>query len=151
MQIFDIGEADGCPYFVMEYVEDGSLAHRLRGDPQPLAAAARLVETLALATHFAHQHQVVHRDLKPANILLAPALAGPWSEKETETPAVRTAYGLPKITDFGLAKRLDRDATRQGDETAGTPSYMAPSRRHARARSGRPPTSMPSAPFSTRC
>ena len=129
VQIFDIGEADGCPYFVMEYVEDGSLAHRLRGDPQPLAASARLIETLARATDFAHQHQVIHLDLKPANILLS-VVRGPWSV--TEDPGARatdklTDYGLPKITDFGLARRLDGESFgRQGEEFAGTPSYMAP-------------------------
>jgi WD40 repeat protein/serine/threonine protein kinase len=128
VQIFDIGEADGCPYFVMEYVEDGSLAHRLRGDPQPLAASARLIETLACATDFAHQHQVIHLDLKPANILLS-VVHGPLSVAEDRglrTTDKLTAYGLPKITDFGLARRLDGEAGRQGEEFAGTPSYMAP-------------------------
>jgi WD40 repeat protein len=129
VQIFDIGEADGCPYFVMEYVEDGSLGHRLRGDPQPLSASARLIETLARATDFAHQHQVIHLDLKPANILLS-VVHGPLSVAEDRGLRATdklTAYGLPKITDFGLARRLDGEtAGRPGEEFAGTPSYMAP-------------------------
>src|SRR5262249_62275172 len=76
--------------------------------PLPDREAAALVETLARAVHFAHERGVVHRDLKPANVLLA-------------------ADGTPKITDFGLAKRLDVESgnTRSGD-ILGTPSYMAP-------------------------
>src|SRR5260370_32630167 len=63
VQIFDIGEADGCPYFVMEYVEDGSLVHRLRGAPQPLAASAPLGENLAPAPRVAPPRRVISLDL----------------------------------------------------------------------------------------
>src|SRR5207244_8688283 len=71
VQIYDIGESSGCPYFALEFIEGGSLARRLRGDPQPVEPTVRLTETLARTIHFAHENGIVHRDLKPANILLA--------------------------------------------------------------------------------
>src|SRR5258705_7182628 len=70
VQIYDVGEAAGRPYFVLEFVAGGSLAQRLLGTPQPARPAAQLVETLARAVHAAHARGVIHRDLKPANILL---------------------------------------------------------------------------------
>ena len=131
VQVYDIAESEGRPYFVLEFIDGGSLAQRLGGTPQPLGAAARLIETLARAIHYAHERNIVHRDLKPANILL---------QKE-ERRRKRRAEGvsdqgndlvdlssfLPKITDFGLAKRLDMHSTgTQSGEVVGTPSYMAP-------------------------
>jgi serine/threonine protein kinase len=70
VQIYEVGEHDGRPYYAMEYVEGGSLAARLAGTPQNPRAAAELVQTLACAVHAAHAEGVVHRDLKPANVLL---------------------------------------------------------------------------------
>jgi serine/threonine protein kinase len=69
VQIYDVGEADGRPYLVLEFVAGGSLSQHLRGTSQPARAATQLVETLARAVQAAHDHGVVHRDLKPANIL----------------------------------------------------------------------------------
>jgi WD40 repeat protein len=114
VQIYDVGESEGSPYLALEFAEGGSLVGRLRGDPQPALPAARLVETLARAIHYAHEHHIIHRDLKPANILLAP-------------PAEPGEYGLPKVSDFGLAKRLDEEGngSHSGD-VVGTPNYMAP-------------------------
>jgi WD40 repeat protein/tetratricopeptide (TPR) repeat protein len=108
VQVYEIGEAEGRPFFSLEFVDGGSLAERLRGTPLPPRQAAELAEVLARAVHAAHQEGIVHRDLKPANVLLA-------------------ADGTPKITDFGLAKRLDDDSgqTLPG-QVMGTPSYMAP-------------------------
>jgi WD40 repeat protein/serine/threonine protein kinase len=146
VQIFDIGESEGRPYFVLEYAEQGSLLQCLRGDPQPLGPTVRLIETLARAIHFAHQQQVVHRDLKPANILLQPKGADgppvgvaeyrPGANDEASADSSANAWysALPKITDFGLAKRLDEQGPRANSgELVGTPSYMAPEQASARA------------------
>jgi WD40 repeat protein/tRNA A-37 threonylcarbamoyl transferase component Bud32 len=108
VQVYEVGEYDGRPFFSLEYVDGGTLAAKLRVGLLDPKAAAALVEKLARAMHAVHQCSVVHRDLKPANVLL-------------------TADGTPKITDFGLAKKLDEDAgqTHSG-AIMGTPSYMAP-------------------------
>ena len=90
VQIFDVGQVHGRPYFSMEYVDGGSLAELLLRSPPAPRQAAELIETLARAVHAAHERGIVHRDLKPGNVLL-------------------TKAGTPKIADFGLAKRLDDD------------------------------------------
>jgi WD40 repeat protein len=120
VQIYDVGESGGNPYFALELMEDGSLVQRLRGDPQPLLPAVRLIETVARAIHFAHQLGVIHRDLKPANILLQARSSERGAGNSEEPP-------VPKITDFGLAKRLDEQSSKtQSGEIVGTPCYMAP-------------------------
>ncbi|MFO0880981.1 MAG: protein kinase [Gemmataceae bacterium] len=132
VQIYDVGEVNGVPYCALEYIEGGSLADRLRGDPQPLAVSARLVETLARAVHHAHQVGILHRDLKPANVLLSgglPELVGdPGKARDADGGSSTLLESVvPKLTDFGLAKRLDdvSERTHTG-EILGTPSYMAP-------------------------
>src|SRR5207253_10269703 len=103
VQIHEIGEQHGRPYFSLEFMEGGSLAQKLAGTPLPARQAAQVLQTLARAMHAAHQRGIVHRDLKPANILL-------------------TADGVPKISDSGLAKRLDDDLGRPRTGTImGTP------------------------------
>jgi serine/threonine protein kinase len=86
VQVYEAGEHDGRPYFAMEYVEGGSLAQQLAAAPLAPQAAAELVETLARAVHFAHEHGILHRDLKPSNVLLASGGRQPpdsRSEKES--------------------------------------------------------------------
>jgi hypothetical protein len=129
VQIYDVGEAAGRPYFAFEFVAGGSLAQYLRGTPQPARPAARFVDTLARAVHDAHAGGVIHRDLKPANILLMDERAGAGGGSGALPPL---ASLVPKITDFGLAKCSGdgaaadpRGATVTGD-LVGTPGYMAP-------------------------
>jgi tetratricopeptide (TPR) repeat protein len=108
VQIYEVGEHDGRPFLSLEFVDGGSLDKKLAAAPQPPREAAQLVETLARALHAAHERGVVHRDLKPANVLI-------------------TSDGTPKVTDFGLAKRLDDESSRtRSGLILGTPSYMAP-------------------------
>jgi WD40 repeat protein/tRNA A-37 threonylcarbamoyl transferase component Bud32 len=98
----------GRSYVVMELVEGSDLAKRLGDGPLPPREAAGLIEVLARAVHHAHRCGIVHRDLKPANVLL-------------------TAEGTPKVSDFGLAKHLDLQATlAPSGAVLGTPPYMAP-------------------------
>ncbi len=108
IQIHDVGDCAAGAYCALEFLEGGSLDQKLAGTPQPARWSAQLVETLARAVHHAHECGIIHRDLKPANVLLS-------------------ADGLAKITDFGLAKRLDlEDGLTRTGEILGTPSYMAP-------------------------
>jgi hypothetical protein len=138
VQIYDVGEAAGRPYFVLEFVAGGSLAQHLRGTPQPVRPAAQLVETLARAVHAAHASGVIHRDLKPANILLqrpgvrAPRAGGTSSRVPDPWPLSPSLLN-PKITDFGVAKCAGGDVEAPGlrgatvtGELLGTPNYMAP-------------------------
>lgn len=106
--IRDIGEQDGIPYFTMDFVDGPDLGEVAGRRPMSPRDAARIVRTVALAVHFAHEQGVLHRDIKPTNILLG-------------------TDGQPRVTDFGLARLLDMDArlTATG-ETMGSPSFMAP-------------------------
>jgi serine/threonine protein kinase len=123
VEIFELGDHAGKPYFAMELVEGGRLDQHVGGRPQPPKDAAELVRALALAVQHAHDRQIVHRDLKPSNILLqVEERTARQGDKET-----LSCY-CPKITDFGLAKRLDADSTALTQEGAvvGTANYMAP-------------------------
>src|SRR5262249_55058752 len=107
-RVYEVGDHDGLPYFSMEFCPEGNLARRLARGPLEPRDAARLVRTLALAMQVAHDLHIIHRDLKPANVLFA-------------------ADGSPRVSDFGLAKRLDGGARlTQTGAVVGTPSYMAP-------------------------
>jgi eukaryotic-like serine/threonine-protein kinase len=107
VQVFEVGEHDGFPFFSMEFCGDGSLEQKLSSGPLSPGVAAALVETLSRAMQYAHDKGIVHRDLKPGNVLFG-------------------ENGTPKVADFGLAKKLEETGhTRPGD-VLGTPSYMAP-------------------------
>jgi eukaryotic-like serine/threonine-protein kinase len=132
IQIYEVGTVAGRPFFSMEYVPDGTLEARLHNRPQPPREAAQLIQVLASAMHEAHRCGVVHRDLKPGNILLRregglteemPRDSGVWVSSTPEA----TASFCPKITDFGLAKRLDEaEGMTLTHSVLGTPCYMAP-------------------------
>lgn len=138
VQIYDVGEARGRPYFVLEFVGGGSLAQHLQGKPQPVRAAAQLIETLARAVQAAHASGVIHRDLKPANILLQPGeararSAGEMGPLPPDVVPLPSSDLTPKIADFGVAKcagGADEEGEHHGatvtGEILGTPNYMAP-------------------------
>jgi WD40 repeat protein/serine/threonine protein kinase len=140
VQVYEVGEHEGRPFFSLEYVSGGSLAARLKGTPLPARQAAELVETVARAVAYAHQQGVIHRDLKPGNILLqgsgirdqGSGIRDQGSGIRDQGSGIRDQGSesralVPKITDFGLAKRLDEDSSQTGSGTiVGTPSYMAP-------------------------
>src|SRR5262245_29300140 len=149
VQIYEVGEHEGLPYFSLEFVDGGTLDKLIGRHPQPPRLAAEMVETLARAVHFAHEQNIIHRDLKPSNILLSRSAARSsgsvsirpgsgsrtWNEVKTPEPAATLAPLAPltpKITDFGLAKVVEdgggpRGAQRTVSGTImGTPSYMAP-------------------------
>ncbi|MEM9826076.1 MAG: protein kinase [Planctomycetota bacterium] len=114
VQLHEYGISDDRPFFVLEYVDGGTLGDQIRESPLPPRRAAEILEICARAMHTAHQNGLLHRDLKPANILV-------------------TADGVPKISDFGLAKDLvgeaNSDANDEDTRTGmviGTPSYMSP-------------------------
>jgi formylglycine-generating enzyme required for sulfatase activity len=110
VQLHEVGEVRGQPFFSLEFCDGGTLTEQLKKQrPTPHEAAA-LIETLARGMHYAHLRGVVHRDLKPGNVLLA------------------GAERVPKITDFGLAKRIDAEArdVSQSGAIMGTAAYMAP-------------------------
>ena len=106
--VYEINECDGKPYFCLEFVDGGPLDKKLAGNPLPARDAARMMQKLAQGMDYAHQRHIIHRDLKPPNVLL-------------------TRDGEPKITDFGLAKKMDdQDSQTQSGSIMGTPSYMPP-------------------------
>ncbi|MFV2065609.1 MAG: protein kinase [Pirellulales bacterium] len=106
--VFEVGEAEGVPYLVSEFVHGTTLADRLSaGQPAP-AETAEWVLAMAEALDYAHQHGVVHRDVKPSNIML-------------------DADGVLRLMDFGLAKRDAGEATLTAEgQVLGTPAYMSP-------------------------
>ena len=130
VQIYEVGEFSGRPFLVLEYVDGGSLAKRLGGTPFQERQAAELTATLARAIDAVHQKGILHRDLKPHNVLLQVADGKPMPDGQSGS--LNLGSTIPKITDFGLAKQLERRTETDGaslTETGvvvGTPSYMAP-------------------------
>ena len=108
--IYEVGDCEGQPFFSMRFIEGGSLAQRIADPARPLPHrdAANLLAKLARAVHYAHQRGILHRDIKPGNILL-------------------DAQGEPHLTDFGLARLVEKDSTLTHTMAMlGTPSYMSP-------------------------
>ncbi len=111
VQIFEVGQHDNLPYFTLELVDGESLDRQLRNNTLSERDAATLLKTLCLALQYAHDQGILHRDLKPANVLM-------------------TVDGRPKVTDFGLARKVEDDANESSRTKVGTimgtPSYMSP-------------------------
>ncbi len=106
--IHEVGLHAGQHYFSMEYVEGQNLAVMARENPLPVLRAAHYLKTIAEAVHYAHSEGILHRDLKPANVLI-------------------DRFGKPRITDFGLAKKITSDSElTASNQVLGTPSYMPP-------------------------
>jgi serine/threonine-protein kinase len=130
--VYEVGDAAGQAYFCMEYVDGPTLAEVVaKGGPLPPRDAASMLSAIAKAVQHAHDQGILHRDLKPSNILLQEKAEGGRRKAdhlETQSPFhLPPSAFIPKVTDFGLAKRIDgsESLTRTG-AVVGTPSYMAP-------------------------
>lgn len=115
VSIHETGEFDGQLYFSMDYVDGGNLGALVREKPLPAKRAAGYVKTIAGAIHHAHEQGILHRDLKPSNVLI-------------------DSSGQPRVTDFGLAKRMQKESflTVTGD-VMGSPNFMPPEQAGAKA------------------
>jgi tetratricopeptide (TPR) repeat protein len=125
--VLEAGEAGAILYIATEYCPGTTLAEWLeqRQQPAPPRSAATLMATLAEAVHYIHSRGILHRDLKPRNILLTTRAEGSSSGPSDVRQDLERF--LPKVTDFGLAKVLERDGGDTKSGTAvGTPRYMAP-------------------------
>ena len=114
LPVFDYGESDGISYFVMRYLEAGTLKNKMEAGPLSLSEIDRIFTQLADALSYAHSQGVIHRDLKPANALI-------------------DSQGNLFLTDFGIAKILESASPRltQTDAIMGTPAYISPEQAQA--------------------
>jgi eukaryotic-like serine/threonine-protein kinase len=118
--VYDLGEQEGFPYIVMEYVAGEALDRMIQSArPLPLASRLKIIEQVCSALAYAHRNDVIHRDVKPANVIVQPD-------------------GVAKLLDFGIARqeKQERGLTRTGN-VIGTIHYMAPERLRDRAFDGR--------------
>ena len=114
--IYEIGETNGQHFFSMGFIDGPSLADRVRSGPMRSRDAAVMMVRIAEAVAHAHDNHIVHRDLKPANILI-------------------DAGEQPKVTDFGLAKKIEvEDGLTASGQIMGTPGYMPPEQADGRAK-----------------
>jgi serine/threonine protein kinase len=147
-QIHEAGERDKQRFFnVVEYVAGPTLAQAVKEKPLPWRQAVRLVEVLARAVHYAHGQGFLHRSLKPSCIVLQKALAEKAEEKPEPTGPVTPPFCvlhavpyLPKITDFGLARRAVESETIDLELQPGLPSYLSPEQAWGRAKEIGPAT-----------
>ncbi len=130
--VYEVGQADGLPYLVSEFVQGVTLADQLTAKRPTFREAAQLVATLADALQYAHDQGVVHRDVKPSNVLLQIAdlrLQIERQEKggDSKSSILNLQSAIPRLTDFGLAKRDAGEITMTMEgQVLGTPAYMSP-------------------------
>ncbi len=106
--VFDVGEADGLPFIVMEYVDGRTLDDRIREEgPLPPDEVARLGRQVCAGLEHAHEHGLVHRDLKPGNL-------------------IERVDGTVKIGDFGIARAAEETELTEAGTILGTAAYLAP-------------------------
>jgi serine/threonine protein kinase len=118
--IYETGEFEGKHFLAMEFIAGRNLAELTRERPLPAKQAGELLVAIAEAVQHAHGKGVFHRDLKPSNVII-------------------DSLGEPHVTDFGLARRVDADATlTQDNQILGTPGYMSPEQAAGRAREAGP-------------
>ena len=124
VQVFDVGESSGRPFLALELLEGGTLADRISDAMLPISTAVELMLTLRRRLEAAHKAEIVHRDLKPSNVLF-------------------TADGVPKLADFGLAKRLEvEEGPTVTGQVMGSPSYMAPEQARGDGHNAGPPADL---------
>ncbi len=115
VKVFGIGEDQGTPFYVMEFVEGLSLDRVLDGGPIPFTDAARVARVVADALGYAHRRGVIHRDIKPANLMIVGA-------RGHDLPADLRVV----VTDFGLARGAESSSLTKTGDVLGTPAYMPP-------------------------
>ncbi len=133
--IHAVGEANGLPYLVMQFVSGGSLQEQLdRSGPLPIEEIVSIGMQVAVGLAAAHGRGLVHRDIKPANILLEeagdPVTPGAPGRKPGDGLVIPGARRV-RITDFGLARAVDDASVSRSGVVAGTPQYMAPEQAQA--------------------
>src|SRR5512136_1309096 len=116
--VYDYGEEEGQPYFVMRYMTGGALSDRMKKGPLSVAETARMVSRIAPALDEAHSKGIIHRDLKPGNILF-------------------DQFNEPYISDFGIAKLSESQTSLTGSTIIGTPAYMSPEQAQGEGIDGR--------------
>jgi serine/threonine protein kinase/WD40 repeat protein len=129
VSVYDVGQIDGMPYLVSEFVNGVTLAKRLASGPLAPDIAVRLIVDVADALEYAHSQGIVHRDIKPSNIMLEKSeLERSNAERKTEEPFRLSPSDFRiRIMDFGLAKREAGEITMTLDgQVLGTPAYMSP-------------------------
>jgi len=105
--VYDVGEDDDQPFFVMRYMSGGSLAAMIKKGRLSLSDAAVIIERLASALDHAHSKGIIHRDIKPDNVLF-------------------DAGNNPYLSDFGVAKFTETSVSATGHDVMGTPAYISP-------------------------